>query len=144
MNLIINIFLLILVIIIFYEVFIEVKIEASKQLKNNENFEIIIPDNTSLKISGPILNDVNFMFYQGTKPKGKAITSKPELKDNLNELVNYALSLKNCLSFTNEGDFYENFDLCYNKGPLNSQGGEPYDGTYIKSQIFEDYLINIC
>ena len=136
MNLIINIFLLILIIIIFYESYIQ---------KKNENFQSDEAIYTTVAQKTTVnQNDINFMFYQGTKPKGMAITSKPELKNNINDLVNYALTLKNCSSFTNDGDFYENFDLCYDKGPLNTIKGEPSDGTYIKSQIFENYLINIC
>ena len=134
MNLLINIFLIILIIIVFYNLF-----------QKKENFDIVIPEIIpERKEASTIKNEINFMFYQGTKSRGNLLASKPEFKDNLNELVKVALSIPNCISFTNNGEFYDNFDLCYNKGPTNSAKGQSYDGTYIKSQIFEDYLINNC
>ena len=160
MNLIINILLLILIISIFCNIFYKTN--------GNENFEIIFPElmpSVDASISStqnmtstqditivtdstqniiPPQVDNNFMFYQGTKPRGTSILYKPELRDDLNELVKTALSLPNCLSFTNGGEFYDSINLCYNKGPTSSVTGDKFEGTYIKSQIFEDYIINNC
>ena len=135
MNFIINILVLILIIAILYNF-----------LYSIDHFELVTmqPEINNNLNNVETDNKINFMFYQGTKPANNPISVKNELNNNLNDLIKTALSLPDCIAFTNNGEFYSNNNLCYNKGVLNLIKGDGYEGTYVKSSILEDYIINVC
>jgi hypothetical protein len=135
-----NIFITIMVLITILLILYINKEDCTQDLNINkihENFE------SAENINNKELS-TNFMFYQGTKPSGTPKIIKEELQNNISELVKICNNNPNIVAFTNNGELYENLNLCYNKGTINLQKGEPYEGTFIKSNIMNDLIINIC
>jgi hypothetical protein len=135
-----NIFITIMVLITILLIIYINKEDCTQNLNINKIYENFVnADN----INNKELSN-NFMFYQGAKPIGKPIIIKSELQNNINELVKICNDNLNIVAFTNNGELYENINLCYNKGIINLQKGQPYEGTFIKSNIMNDLIINIC
>ena len=135
-----NIFITIMVLIVILLIFYTNKEDCTQNLNINkihENFA------NAENINNKEL-PTNFMFYQGAKPFGIPKIIKEELQNNISELVKICNNNPNIVAFTNNGELYENFNLCYNKGIINLQKGQPYEGTFIKSNIMNDLIINIC
>ena len=135
-----NIFITIMVLIILLLIFYTNKEVCTQDLNLDKIHENFVNEEAINNKELPI----NFMFYQGAKPSGTPKIIKEELQNNISELVKICNDNPNIVAFTNNGELYENLNLCYDKGIINLQKGQPYEGTFIKSNIMNDLIINIC